>query len=76
MFRHRFTGEASYYRLPPPPAPTLQPSSFALCTAAAIPGCTAEQWAGMRQLYDLAYEQAQAQVRPSILESDAFAFRN
>lgn len=76
MFRHRLAQEADYYRLPPPPAPTLQPQCFALCPAAAIPGCTVEQWAGMRQLYDLAFEQAQAQLRPSILERDAFAFWN
>lgn len=76
MFRHRLTEEANYYRLPPPPAPTFQPQSFALCTAATIPGCTVAQWADMRQLYDLAFEQAQAQVRPSILERDAFTCWN
>lgn len=76
MFHHRLAKEADYYRLPEPPPAPVQPRNFALCSMAVIPGCTAAQWAGLRQLYDLAFEQAQAIVRPSILERDAFAFWN
>jgi hypothetical protein len=76
MFRHRLATEADYYRLPEPPSPPIRPESFALCTFAVIPGCTAAQWAGHRQLLAWAFEAAQEAVRPSILERDPFACWN
>ena len=39
MFRHRLAPEADYYRLPEPPAPSVQPTGFMLCTVAVVPGC-------------------------------------
>jgi hypothetical protein len=76
MFRHRLAPEADYYRLPEPSTPTVQPENFSLCNAAAMIGCTAEQWAGLKQVYDLALSQAQATARPSVLDRDWFAFWN
>jgi len=76
MFRHRLAPEADYYRLPEPTIPAFRPESFVLCTIAVIPGCTACQWAGTQQLHVAAWEQAQASVRPSVLDRDVFAFWN
>lgn len=76
MFRHRLAPEAEYYRLPEPPAPTLSPTSFVLCTVAVIPGCTETQWAGMQNLYLYVFEQTLAHARPSLLDRDLFAFWN
>jgi len=76
MFRHRLAPEADYYRLPALPTPSFRPEGFALCTMAVIPGCTAEQWADMQQLYLAALEQAQAWARPSVLERDCLLFWN
>jgi hypothetical protein len=76
MIRHRLAPEAEYYRLPEPPAPSMRPEGFMLCTIAVVPGCTAAQWAELHRIYVVALERAQREVRPSILERDLFAFRN
>jgi hypothetical protein len=74
MFRHRLAPEADYYRLPEPPALTVQPGSFLLCSIAVIPGCSLDQWVGLQQVYVYAFEQAQVAARPSILDRNLFAF--
>jgi hypothetical protein len=76
MFRHRLAAEADYYRLPEPPAPTIRPQGFALCSIAVVAGCSAAHWASVQQVYGLAFEQAQASLRPCILDRDTFAFWN
>jgi hypothetical protein len=76
MFRHRLAPEADYYRLPEPPAPTVQPGSFLLCSVAVLPGCTVGQWPGLQQVYVYAFELARAVARPSLLERDLFALWN
>ena len=76
MFRHRLAAEAEYYRLPEPPAPTIRPQGFALCSIAVVAGCSAAHWAGVQQVYELAFEHARATVRPSILDRETFAFWN
>jgi hypothetical protein len=76
MFRHRLAPEADYYRLPEPPAPTVQPANFSLCNVAAMIVCTAEQWSGLQQVYNLALSQAQATTWPSVLDRDWFGFWN
>lgn len=76
MFRHRLAVEADHYRLPIPPAPSIRPESFVLCTAAVIPGCTAEQWAGIQNLYEAALKQAKEDLRPSIVDRDVFGHWN
>jgi hypothetical protein len=54
------------YRLPRPPAPAFHPAAFVLCPF--WPG--AELLQCQLALYRLAFEQAQAAVRPSLLERD------
>jgi len=76
MFRHRLAPEADYYRLPEPPAPTIHPGSFLVCSVAVIPGCTTGLWTGMQQVYVYAFEQALALARPSLLDRNPFAFWN
>jgi hypothetical protein len=76
MFRHRLAPEADYYRLPEPPAPTVQPTGFVLCTVAVLPAFSLMQWAGMQTIYVQAFEQALTAARPSLLDRDLFAFWN
>ena len=76
MFRHRLAPEAEYYRLPEPPAPTVQPTGFVLCTVAVLPACSLMQWAGMQTIYVQAFEQALTAARPSLLDRDLFALWN
>lgn len=76
MFRHRLAPEADYYRLPEPPPPRIYAGSFALCSIAVIPGCTAGQWLGAQQVYVLAFEQALEYARPPLPERGLFSFWN
>jgi hypothetical protein len=76
MYRHRLAPEADYYRLPEPPAPNVRPGSFVLCSVAVIPSCTADQWTGLQLVYGLAFDQARAVSRPSILDRNVFTFWN
>ena len=68
--RNFFPPESHFYRLPQTPAPVPSPSAFLLCPAAA----------GMNpavcMLYQMAFQQAQTVVRPSLLERDLLAVWN
>jgi hypothetical protein len=76
MNRHRFQlqdrTEIERYRLPQPQAKVTTPESFMACPAFLFQGLTAEQ----RSIYQWAYEQARAVVRPSLLERDLLAVWN
>jgi hypothetical protein len=60
--------------LPPPPPPT--PGGFVLCPMFWVPGMTLEQILWQQWVYRCALEQAQAVLRPSILERDLLAVWN
>jgi hypothetical protein len=76
MFRHRLAPEADYYRLPDPPAPSVRPGSFLLCSVTMIPGCTLGQSAWVQQAFLFAFEQALETARPALPDRELFAFWN
>jgi hypothetical protein len=75
MQRARFDSDLIGYRLPQPPAPAAQPQAFCLYPLAGLPLAGA-QWLMMQQLYQVAFAQAQAVVRPSLPERDLLAVWN
>lgn len=75
--RHpRMLSDTFVHRLPEPPAPALLPAAFSMCPVAALPPCCGAQWPMVQQLYQLAFEQAQAVARPSLPERDLLAVWN
>jgi hypothetical protein len=76
MKRKRPLEMPDVYHLPQPPAPPASPQAFVLCPIVLIPGQTLEQWLWQQGLYHWAFQQAQAVVRPSILERDLLNFLN
>jgi hypothetical protein len=65
----RFRNRIPSWRLPQPPAPQVSANGFMVCPAALLPAGREGQplW---QHVYRLAFEQAQAVVRPSFLERD------
>jgi hypothetical protein len=68
MDRNRFGEPTDCYRLPQPPAPAPRPESFAACPLP--PGLPLDFRLAQCLLYQLAFERAQAVVRPSLPERD------
>jgi hypothetical protein len=61
------------YRLPQPPQPAVNAAAFCLLPhASACP----QQLLAIQMLYQMAFEQAQAVARPSLLERDLLAVWN
>jgi hypothetical protein len=75
MHRHRFSLEAEV-RLPQPSPPTISPSAFLLCPAFWRQGMSLEQCLWQQWVYQSAFAQAQAVVRPSLPERDLLAVWN
>lgn len=69
MNRHRYLVETEA-RLPQPPAPAPTAQTFLLCSPALLPGLGAEHLLVMQWLYQQAFQEAQAVVKPSVLERD------
>ena len=59
--------ETETYRLPTPTEPAFTPSHFVLCPAACF---TPLAWCWQQAIYQAAFEQARAAIRPSIIERD------
>ena len=64
------------FRLPAPPPTPPSPDGFVLCPLACLPTMTPQQLAWQQALYQWAFEQAQAVVRPSLPERDLLAVWN
>ncbi len=64
------------FRLPTPPAPAPSLEAFMLFPLAAVAPQSPEQAAAQRALYEWAFAEAQAVVRPSILERDLLSVWN
>ena len=64
------------YRLPQPPAPTLQAGSFMFVPLAVSSQVTLDQLQIQLWLYRAAFEEAQAVARPSLLERDLLGVWN
>ena len=76
MHGHRFQNQRGFYRLPQPPAPRPTPGTFIAYPMPLFQGLNAEQRSWQQSVYQLAFEQAQAVVRPSLRERDLLAAWN
>jgi len=70
MNRHRFLELVAERRLPQPTQATLRAAAFVACPLARIFGWSEAMCAWQQQVYQLAFQQAQAVVRPSLPERD------
>ena len=73
MDRHRMRGEVGLGVLPRSAAPAFSPGAFLLCC---VPCASAVQGLWQQELYRWALAEAQAVVRPSLLERDLLAVWN
>jgi hypothetical protein len=76
MHPKRFSTEPYVIRLPHPPDPGVTPHAFILCSLVLLPGQSLEQLLLQQWIYQRAFEQAQAVVRPSLPERDLLAVWN
>ncbi len=71
MKHHRLSNTMDQiYRLPRPSGPAVSPAGFVIYPVALLQGLSAAQQAWQQSLYQLALEQAQAELRPSLPERD------
>lgn len=70
MLHNRFNTEVDSVRFPHPPLRAIAPAAFRLCPATIVQGLTVEQRAFQQWVYQRAFEEAQAVIRPSLLERD------
>ena len=74
---HYHQGSDPAYYLPPQvSAPPIRPDSFVVCPFALVQGMGAVQRACQAIIYQMAFEQAQATIRPSLPERDLLAVWN
>lgn len=76
MGQHRFQAHLWEDRLPQPPSPSPLPGSFVLCPMVLCQGFFPAQLPWQWQLYQAAFEQAQAVNRPSLPERDLLGVWN
>jgi hypothetical protein len=76
MHRRRFGDEVGMDQLPELPAPEASFGAFMFYPVALIPDLTAEQFLLCQWIYQRAFEQAQAVVRPSLPERDLLGVWN
>jgi hypothetical protein len=73
---HRFRNLVETWRLPQVPAPRASHTGFMACPAALVLNPFFIQSLWQRQVYERAFREAQAVVRPSILERDLLGVWN
>ncbi len=77
MLHNRSNTETETFRLPRPLLhANITPTAFVLCPATIEQGLTAEQRAFEQWIYLMAFEEAQAVVRPSLPERDLLGVWN
>jgi hypothetical protein len=76
MLHNRFNIEVEAVRLPRPPLHAIVPKAFVLCPATIVQGLTVEQRAFPQWIYQKAFEEARAVVRPSLPERDLLGVWN
>jgi hypothetical protein len=76
MHRHRFLEQLDQRRLPRPQAQPVSATGFCLCPLSLVMGGSGAAWLWHRQLYQRAFEEAQAVVRPSLPERDLLGVWN
>jgi hypothetical protein len=75
MRHNRFSMETPL-PFPQPPTPAWTPTTFILCPLPWSQNLAPAQWAVQQWVYQCAFEQAQAVVKPSILERDLLGVWN
>jgi hypothetical protein len=76
MQRHRFLEQVNRQWLPRPQARPVNPMAFRACPPTLMPGVPGSALPWQEQVYRLAFEQAQAVVRPSLPERDLLGVWN
>jgi hypothetical protein len=76
MYRHRFLDATLSRQLPRPQAAPISLNAFCLCPIALMPGVSSEAYRWQQWLYQVAFEQALAVVRPSLPERDLLGHWN
>lgn len=76
MRHHRFSHLIPMERQPEPQQPAVNPAAFCLCPASMMPAMPPDQWLMRQMIYQMAFQQAQAVVRPSLPERDLLAVWN
>lgn len=73
---HRIPSLMEPYSLPQPPKPAISPDGFVVCPLPVLQTLPPEQLPWQHALYQLAFEQAQAELRPSLPERDLLGVWN
>ncbi len=76
MYDHRRSPSFEPVRVPHAEAPEVSPGSFVLLPVAWLPAAGAEQRRAQQWVYQWAWAQAQATLRPSLPERDLLAVWN
>ncbi len=64
------------YRLPQPPPQEITPAGFCACPVVLMQGLTGGEMIARMAAYQLAYEQAQIEAAPSLIERDLLGVWN
>jgi len=70
------SGEIQPIRLPRAPAPAITPAGFIMIAAHLLPSVSMEQRCWQQWLYQQAFERAQAEATPSLVERDLAGYWN
>jgi hypothetical protein len=76
MQRHRFQEQLDQRRLPRPQAQPINRTAFCLCPPSLMMGAPGLAWLWQQRLYQMAFAEAQAVVRPSLPERDLLGVWN
>ena len=76
MHRHRFLEHLERQAFPQPQARPISTAAFCACPMALVMGVPAVALQWQQRIYQLAFEQAQAVVRPSLPERDLLGVWN
>ena len=75
MHQHRFAEHFENYRLPEPRV-ALSPDGFMACPVLVLQSVPWHQLVWQNEIYQLAFQQTQAELRPSLPERDLLAVWN
>ncbi len=76
MHSHRVRDYLTPSSLPRPASQRTSWAGFVGCPSCLLPGVSASQWVARQWLYQAAFEEAQAVVRPSLPERDLLGVWN
>jgi hypothetical protein len=76
MHRHRFLEQLDQRRLPQTQAQPINAAAFCACPLSLVAGAPGMVWLWQQQVYQRAFNEAQAVVRPSLPERDLLGVWN